>query len=261
MKPAATNQVEASEISLMQKKPSLEFQQVWRNPRQVRRLTHSLTERDTWLLCSVSLAVRKLFLGQAHVYLLTHPASALLREWSHSVPNQVPSFMEIPRPLPVPLLAVDTVWAASTNLRMPLSRCGNAEIKFPELWHPVSWGQLLTKAPAMKYFCHSFLSLFEDSEFHPHLHTHTHTHTLCLTHTPRHTMPRGPLPILQQGEVWVSSPHHSPMGRDKWPNGTNPELKVKSPSSSTLSSLLRLLCDPRQSLSHSEPISSSGNIH
>ena len=121
-------------------------------------------------------------MGQAHVYLLTHPASALLREWSHSVPNQVPSFMEIPRPLPVPLLAVDTVWAASTNLRMPLSRCGNAEMKFPELWHPVGWGQLLPTAPAMKYFCHSFLSLFEDSEFHPHLHTHTHTHTVSHTH-------------------------------------------------------------------------------
>lgn len=108
-------------------------------------------------------------------------------------------------------------------------------IKFPEFWAPVGWESCLQKYHPYCFFGSSFLTLSlrmlnSISTHHFHVQTQTHptmspaVHGLCDCET----------------RMW------------------SPGLRLKSPQFfHAESSPLRLLCDPRQSLSLSEPVSSS----
>lgn len=109
-------------------------------------------------------------------------------------------------------------------------------IKFPKFWAPVGWESCSQKYHPYCFFGQFPYALFEDAEFHQHpplLYTDTHT--------PHHvtSCPR-PLWLRDQN---VKS----------WAEAQEPPPQFFHAESS----LLRLLCDPRQSLSLSEPVSSS----
>lgn len=186
---------------------------------------HSLTETDSQLLCSASLAVRKFFLHPSPHFPLWTPSFCPLKkvEPFYSL-FHMKMIIEFPHIWKFPGITLFWSWALSgspiSNLEMPHSRCALATLRLiPRILGHSLWVETaVPNSPSYEVFCHGFLGLFDDAEFHQHVPL-----PHILTQTRRNAM-LSTCYVIAGCEFWVSWPHLSPVGRDKWPIRTSPEL-------------------------------------
>lgn len=165
-KPEATNQMEPSEMALMQTPHLVAFRPGWWSTLEVKMLAGSLKRTPSSFAPQV-LLVRKLFSGWAPINLLQHPASVLLRRWSHSLGSYTWKWWS------GPLIygncqsshcSACLLWALSglptCNLKTPHSRCGPATLTLNSLNSGALWVRtVVPDSTSYEVLCHGFPSL------------------------------------------------------------------------------------------------------